>query len=95
MSIKVIESALQTGVVLEAAVGEFLFSAAWERPGAAWEVQCMNMVGASGVITEKQLRDMVAAFKEAKTKIGEEIAMLEEMIKPYVDYMSKLGEKDE
>lgn len=95
MSIKVIESALQTGVVLEAAVGEFVFSASWERPGSPWEVQCMNMTNTSGVITEKQLRDMVTAFKEAKGQISAEIEMLEEMIKPYVDYMSKLGEKDE
>ena len=94
MNVKVIGSVLQTGVVLETTVGEFVFSTSWECPGAAWEVSCLSPHNI-GVITEKQLRDMVTAFKEAKTKIGEEIAMLEEMIKPYVDYMSKLGEKDE
>ena len=95
MSVKVIGSVLQTGVVLETAVGEFVFSASWECPGASWEVNCVNRAGAASIITEKQLRDMVTAFKEAKTRIGTEIETLENLLKPYVEHLSQFGEKDE
>lgn len=95
MSIRIVESALQTGVVFETAVGEFVFSASWERPGAPSEIQCMNMANTSGVITENQLKAMVTAFREAKARINAEIEALEALIKPYVDHISQFGEREE
>jgi len=95
MSVKMVGSVLQTGIVLETVVNEFVFSASWESPGASWEVSCVNRTGTGGVISEKQLRDMVTAFKEAKARIGAEIQTLEDLIKPYVDHLALLGERDE
>ena len=86
MNVKAIESKLQTNITLQTVVGDFIFNAHWNCPGTVWEVYCENT---PSNISERQLRDMVTAFKEAKTSIGSEIEMLEEMIKPYVDYTAK------
>jgi len=88
MNVKAIESKLQTNITLQTVVGDFIFNAHWNYHGAVWEVYCENT---PGNISEKQLREMVTAFKEAKVAIGAEIEALEGEIGPYINYVSKLG----
>lgn len=89
--VKIVKSMLQLGICLKAEIEGFEFIVNWDGPGSQSEINCSN--ANLSAVSKTQLKTLLTAFKEAETQLNTEVAILEEKIKSYVDYVaSKIEE---
>ena len=86
--VKIVKSMLQLGVCLKTDVEGFEFTVNWDGPNSQSEIACSNANLTS--VSKTQVKLLVSAFKEAETQLNAQIALLEEKIKPYADYIASI-----
>ena len=92
--IKVLRGDFNRGFRLECDIGEYNFHLFWDDADNFWatekhnwKIVCMKKPE-KAEMEEADIKELVSAFKEAKAELGKEVEIIEEKIKPLIDYIA-------